>query len=389
MEAEKNGYGNDKIDKQVACIRYESGSEKAWEKEGNTLVEKHPYLTGYAFLIGFLVVLSVTHLSAFAISFLFLFLISDIMTNEVHRHVPFIPRTLLFSVLYIVVIVLITILSYKTIPSLLKNFPEMSSQLQTRVVNELRDANTRWDLSQYLDIDELKGAVVNASSTILKFFVDGLTPLYKGIIQFIFALAINLLLYFESGRIEQTFNRNPNSLMSFLYNFFRVRLKIFYFYFKRVMSGQFVIALINTAISSVVILALGLPHPILMIFIVFFCGLFPVVGNLISNSVLTINAFVSIGIWGTVVCLILLAFVHKLEYFLNSRIIGGIVRLPMTVSLAALILSEVMLGIPGLVLAIPLALFFRHEFEHIPGVKKDPAYQLTTCDEVLPKASGR
>jgi len=133
------------------------------------------------------------------------------------------------------------------------------------------------------------------------------------------------------------------------------------------MGGQVIIALINTVISSVAIFALDLHHPFLMIFVVFFCGLFPVVGNLMSNSVLTINAFVSTGMWGTVFCLVLLVGVHKLEYILNSKIIGGIVHLPMVVSLGALIFCEVLLGISGLILAIPLVLFVRHEFEHIRG----------------------
>jgi len=134
------------------------------------------------------------------------------------------------------------------------------------------------------------------------------------------------------------------------------------------MGGQVIIALINTLISTVVIFALDLRHPYLMIFVVFFCGLFPVVGNLMSNSVLTINAFASTGMWGTVVCLILLIGAHKLEYILNSKIIGGIVHLPMAVSLAALIFCDVLLGVPGLILAIPLVLFVRHEFEHIRGL---------------------
>jgi predicted PurR-regulated permease PerM len=134
------------------------------------------------------------------------------------------------------------------------------------------------------------------------------------------------------------------------------------------MGGQVIIALINTLICSIVIFALELRHPFLMMFVVFFCGLFPVVGNLMSNSVLTINAFVSAGMVGTLICLILLVGIHKLEYFLNSRIIGGIVHLPMAISLGALIFCEVLLGIPGLILAIPLVLFIRHEFEHIRGL---------------------
>ena len=156
-------------------------------------------------------------------------------------------------------------------------------------------------------------------------------------------------------------------MMGFLYDFIRVRLRIFYFYFKRVMGGQVIIATINTVISCLVIFPLGLPHPLVLVFVVFFCGLFPVVGNLVSNSVLCLSAFVSTGLWGAAICLLLLIVVHKLEYFLNSRIIGGLVRLPMTISLASLIFSEVLFGIPGLILAIPLTLFLRHELEQIPG----------------------
>lgn len=358
----------DKLDRAVADIRYASGTEHVWEGRPNTLIENHPYLVGYAFMIGLGVLFSAFHLMTFAIAFLFLYFISDFMTGDVHRRAKFIPRPILFSVFYVLVIAAILLVTYKVIPLLLKNFPELTSKLQVQTVNELKEANQRWNLSQYIDIEAVKGGVLKASSGLMHFLLEGLSPLYKGVIQFIFALAINLFFYFEAEKIEEIFTRNPCSLMSFVYRFIQVRLKIFYFYFKRVMGGQVIISCINTAISSVAIVALGLPHPFLMIFIVFFCGLFPVVGNLISNGVLLINAFVSIGLWGSGVCLFLLVSIHKLEYFLNSRIIGGIVRLPMAVSLAALIFCEVILGIPGLILAIPIVLFLRHEFEHIPGL---------------------
>lgn len=355
------------LDEMVDCVRNQSDLEVKWENQPNTLVEKHPYLVGYAFLIGFAVTFTVSHLMVFAISFLFLFFISDFMTRDVYRVAPFVPKALLFSLLYILVILAIIFITYKVIPLMLKNFPELSTQLQVQVVQGLKAAGQKWNIQEFVDIDALKGAILKASSSILQFMANSLTPLYKGVIEFVFALAINLFFYFECEKVEQAFTRNPNSLMTFVFKFMQMRLRIFYIYFRRVMGGQVIIALINTAISSVAIFALGLHHPFLMIFVVFFCGLFPVVGNLMSNSVLTINAFVSTGMWGMAVCLILLVGVHKLEYILNSKIIGGIVHLPMAVSLGALIFCEVLLGIPGLILAIPLVLFVRHEFEHIRG----------------------
>jgi predicted PurR-regulated permease PerM len=365
---EKDECVKHKLDEMVDCIRNQSGFEGKWENQRNTLVENHPYFIGYILLIGLAVAFTLSHLLVFAISFLFLFFISDFMTRDVHRIVPFVPKAVLFSVLYVLVIWAIIVLTYKVVPMMLKHLPELSNQVQVQIVKELKEAGERWNLRAYVDVDELKGTILKASTSILQFLATSLTPLYKGFIQFVFALAINLFFYFESEKVEQAFTRNPDSLMTFLFKFVQMRLRIFYVYFRRVMGGQVIIALINTVISSVVIFGLGLRHPFLMVFVVFFCGLFPVVGNLMSNSVLTINAFAATGMWGTLICLLMLVGVHKLEYILNSKIIGGIVHLPMAVSLGALIFCEVLLGIPGLILAIPLALFVRHEFEHIQGL---------------------
>jgi predicted PurR-regulated permease PerM len=356
------------LDETVERIRNQSGLEGKRENQRNTLLENHPYLIGYVLLIGLAVVFTVSHLLVFAISFLFLFFISDFMTGDVHRICPFVPKAVLFSVLYILVIAAIIMITYRVVPMMLKHIPELSNQLQVQIVKELKEASQKWNLQAYVDVDELRGSILKASTTILQFLATSLTPLYKGFIQFVFALAINLFFYSESEKVEQTFTRNPDSLMTFLFKFMQMRLRIFYVYFRRVMGGQVLIALINTLISSVVIFGLHLRHPFLMIFVVLFCGLFPVVGNLMSNSVLTINAFVATGMVGTLICLVLLVGVHKLEYILNSKIIGGIVHLPIAVSLGALIFCEVLLGIPGLILAIPLALFVRQEFEHIRGL---------------------
>ncbi|MGC8493179.1 MAG: AI-2E family transporter [Syntrophobacteraceae bacterium] len=361
-----------KLDELVDRVRRQSDLEGRLEGRRNTFVETHPFIVGYAFLAVVAGTLIVCHLTALAISFLFIYFISDLMTGDIHRAVPFLPRAVLFSLLYTVVVLAIIVLSYKVVPMMLKNLPELSNQLRVQVVKDLKDAAGKGELAAYVNVDQLKGSIIKASADILHFLATSLTPLYKGFIQFIFALAINLFFYFESDKVEQAFTRNPNSLMTFLFQFSQTRLKIFYIYFRRVMGGQVIIALINTLISLLVIFGLHLRHPFLMVFVVFFCGLFPVVGNLMSNCVLTINAFVVTGAWGMVICLIMLVAVHKLEYFLNSRIIGGIVNMPMAICLGALIFCEVLLGIAGLILAIPLVLFVRHELENIRAFSSEP-----------------
>jgi predicted PurR-regulated permease PerM len=52
-----------------------------------------------------------------------------------------------------------------------------------------------------------------------------------------------------------------------------------------------------------------------------------------------------------------LVVIHKLEYFLNSKIIGGRIRHPMWLTLLALLFGERLLGITGIILA-PVVLSF-------------------------------
>ncbi|MFA5903436.1 MAG: AI-2E family transporter [Desulfobacula sp.] len=349
-------------------IRFHSETERVWKKKPNSFLEKHPLIAGYSFLTFMLVLAWVTNLSIFIISFLFLYLISDFITNDIRRFIPFMPKAILFSILYVAVIILIIVMTYKVIPDIGKKLPAIAGKLQTEIVAHYTLASERWNLKEFIDPEEVRSAVVTATTATIQFLMNRFKSVYIGAIYFIFALVINLLLYHDKRKISQVFDRKPKSMMFFLFNFVELRIRVFYFYFKQVMGGQIIISLINTLVSSVIVFALHMPSPFLLIGLIFFCGLFPVVGNLVSNTILTVIAFVSIGLWAAGVCLILLVVIHKFEYFLNSKIISGIVNLPMVVSLTSLVICEVLLGLIGLMLAIPLLLFLRHEMEHIPGL---------------------
>jgi len=59
--------------------------------------------------------------------------------------------------------------------------------------------------------------------------------------------------------------------------------------------------------------------------------------------------------------LIFLVAVHKLEYFLNSKIIGHRIRNPLWLTLLALVLGEKLMGIPGMILAPVLLHYLKVE----------------------------
>ncbi|MBL8473344.1 MAG: AI-2E family transporter [Rhodocyclaceae bacterium] len=126
--------------------------------------------------------------------------------------------------------------------------------------------------------------------------------------------------------------------------------------FRRVVLAQVRISALNTAFTAVY-LALVLPlfdvHlPLVktMIAITFVVGLLAVIGNLISNTVIVIISL-SHSLSIALASLAFLVVIHKLEYFLNARIVGSRIHSRAWELLLAMLVMESAFGLPGLIVA--------------------------------------
>ena len=126
--------------------------------------------------------------------------------------------------------------------------------------------------------------------------------------------------------------------------------------FRRVVFAQIRISAINTFLTSLylaVILPLfgvSLPLTKTMIVVTFVVGLLPVVGNLVSNTVIFIVSLAHSPLVAAS-SLGFLIIIHKLEYFLNARIVGGQIRAKAWELLTAMLIMESAFGLAGLVAA--------------------------------------
>ena len=126
--------------------------------------------------------------------------------------------------------------------------------------------------------------------------------------------------------------------------------------FRRVVFAQVQISLINTAFTAIylaVVLPMcgvHLPLTKTMIAITFVAGLLPVVGNLISNTVIVVVSL-AYSIHIAVASLVFLVVIHKLEYFLNAKIIGTRIQARAWELLIAMLAMEAAFGLPGVVAA--------------------------------------
>jgi predicted PurR-regulated permease PerM len=134
--------------------------------------------------------------------------------------------------------------------------------------------------------------------------------------------------------------------------------------FATVIGAQIIISAINTIFTTVFVLVVGLPYAVVVIGVTFLCGLMPVIGNLISNTIIVGIGF-TVSPQMALTALVFLVVVHKLEYFLNSKIIGHRIRNPLWLTLLALVLGERLMGIPGMILAPVVLNYIRMEASRI------------------------
>ena len=126
--------------------------------------------------------------------------------------------------------------------------------------------------------------------------------------------------------------------------------------FRRIVFSQIRISALNTiltAIFLVIILPImGSPLPLTktMIAVTFIAGLLPIVGNLLSNTVIFLIAL-SVSPGAAVGALVYLVSIHKLEYFINARIIGTRINAKAWEMLLAMLAMEAAFGLAGLVAA--------------------------------------
>jgi predicted PurR-regulated permease PerM len=148
----------------------------------------------------------------------------------------------------------------------------------------------------------------------------------------------------------------------------RTRMLRFGDAFQKVVFAQCRISAINTALTAVYllialpVLGIHLPFTKTILLLTFLLGLLPAIGNLLSNTVIVIVSL-SHSYQVAVASLVFLVVVHKLEYFLNARIVGTQIRAHVWEVLLAMLLFETLFGLAGVVAAPVFYAYMKTELD--------------------------
>jgi predicted PurR-regulated permease PerM len=233
-------------------------------------------------------------------------------------------------------------------------------QLLADTLDQLRATSPQWVVDR---LPESADAVQHA--------VSGWLRAHAGEVQRWGGTALKILVHIivglAIGLMAASAKRHPHAAPSRpLVLLAQARLQHLAIAFGDVFSAQLRIAFINAVLTGVYLLvilpALGYRVPLAptLVGFTFFASLVPIIGNLLSNAAITVAAL-TVSMWLGVASLGFLVVVHKLEYFLNARIVGGRTNVPTYAMLASMLVLESAFGIAGLVAAPIFAAWLTRE----------------------------
>ncbi|MEG1584876.1 MAG: AI-2E family transporter, partial [Anaerovorax sp.] len=178
------------------------------------------------------------------------------------------------------------------------------------------------------------------------------------------SLLLSFFLLLEKNKIQRFGKKMEHSKIAYTYSQLILFGKNFTHTFGKVMKVQVTIAFINCIISMIILTILGFPQITNLGIMIFFLGLIPVAGVIISLVPLSIIAFSTGGINQVIAVLIMVALIHTVEaYILNPKLMSSRTELPVCFVFIILLVGEHYLGVWGLLIGVPVFIFMMNALD--------------------------
>lgn len=192
----------------------------------------------------------------------------------------------------------------------------------------------------------------------LSFLVKSFSDISKTSVQVIIALILSLFFLLEKPRLKEFTAKFKESKLAPFYFEIEFFGKKFTQTFGKVIEAQFIIALVNTILTIIALTIMGFPQLFVLAIMVFFLGLIPVAGVIISLIPLCLIAYTIGGFIKVVYVVVAITIIHAVEaYILNPKLMSAKTDLPVFYTFIVLIFSQNFFGVWGLIIGIPVFVF--------------------------------
>lgn len=190
----------------------------------------------------------------------------------------------------------------------------------------------------------------------------------KVIFKALLSLLFSFMIMWDLPAIAAGVRRLRTSRLSFVYEELAPVVTKFGSVLGKSFEAQGLIALINTTLTTAGLLVLSIPGVGFLSVATLLCSFIPVAGVFISTLPMFIIALSEYGVAKGLAVIIMVILVHLVEaYVLNPQIYSAHLHLHPFMVLVVLYVAEHSYGIPGLLMAVPVAVYLLRTIMHEEG----------------------
>ncbi|MBU5212264.1 MULTISPECIES: AI-2E family transporter [Heyndrickxia] len=286
------------------------------------------------------------------LTFIFAFLM-DRLSEFVAKRLP-IHRKVVVVVLYIAIVGLLSLGIVKYLPVLIAEITQLVRQLFDFYSQPQENVVINYIVKQIQEKDEITNFLKQGFTFLLGYF----TNVSKVSVDVFLSLILSIFYLLEKERLIDFTKKFKESKVGPFYDEIEFFSKKFVSTFGKVIEAQFIIAIVNTVLTTIALSIMGFPQLFGLAIMIFFLGLIPVAGVIISLVPLCFIAYSIGGPIQVLYVVVIVAVVHAVEaYVLNPKLMSSKTNLPVFYTFIVLIFSEHFFGVWGLILGIPVFVF--------------------------------
>lgn len=329
-------------------------------------------------------------LNAFLLLLFLTFVFSYILASGANRLEPYIRnrtwRVILFSGLFLSILTAVILYLTPRAIDQAENFTNQFGVYTQRIDREILDMTQRYpvvnNVLQRLKAPEDSSATLPSPTAFLFKLVVGLgggdkedprqavlellgSMRYIGVniistaSAFLLSLLFSFLIILDLPKLEASVRELRSTRLRFIYEEMFESIYSFGLVLGQAFQAQFMIALVNTALTASGLYFLGLgPHAAFLSVIAFLFSFVPVAGVFISSVPICLIALQVAGLQVMLAAICLITAIHFIEgYILNPQIYGNRMRINPVIVLIILTIGGKLFHFWGLILGVPICTY--------------------------------
>lgn len=305
-------------------------------------------------LIIFVLWLARSVMSTVLLTFIFTYLVVHLV-RFIQRHVN-VPSVLIVLVTYALILFLLYFGVTNYLPKLIVQIVKMTDYLVNFYNSPSFDTNAIMKVvNHYISTSSIIGQVKKGFDVIFTY----ITSIGRMAITFVMSLILSFFYTVELKQMNAFSRKFLDSEFAWFFQDVAYFGQKFVNTFGVVLEAQFMIAIVNTAITTIVLIFMHMPQILALSIMVFLMSLIPVAGVIISCIPLSIISYSVGGFQDVMYILITILIIHTLEtYVLNPQFMSSRTELPVFYTFVVLLISDHLFGTWGLIVGVPVFTFF-------------------------------